>query len=244
MVGEENSGDGVARFTRSCQDFSWAIIGEPTSLGIARTQSGYVELEIEASSLPCHGFDPISEQSLGALSALVRDCRELVGKLSGNFRHSLFIRSFTGLGDDSFWYTRPCARARLLINSFPDSTQQMVVERVKRSAKRIERIYHGTRLRVTVADADNGLVTSKHSESVRALCSGLRSIGQEPTFLHLPSWTDGSTLTEMGIETVIFGPGNLKDAHTNAEFVRIREVEKAALVLALSCMNGRSTKPV
>jgi len=47
----------------------------------------------------------------------------------------------------------------------------------------------------------------------------------------------------MGIETVIFGPGDLKNAHTNAECVRVVEVEKAALVLALSCMSQRSKEP-
>jgi acetylornithine deacetylase/succinyl-diaminopimelate desuccinylase-like protein len=110
-------------------------------------------------------------------------------------------------------------------------------------AKRTEHHYSGTRIKATVVDGDNGLATSKRSESVRALCSGLRAIGEQPLFRHLPSWTDGSTLNEIGIETVIFGPGNLKDAHTKAECVRIDEVEKAALVLALACMSRESKEP-
>jgi len=237
MVGEENSGDGVARFTRSYRDFNWAVVGEPTGLGIARTQSGYMELEIEVFSSPCHGFDPISEQSAVALAALVRDCREMVNDLSRQYPHSLFVRSFAGGGDDSFWYTRPYCRARLLFNPFPDSTQRAVIDGVRRLARRIEHLYSGTRIKATVVDADNGLTTSKRSQSVRALCSGLRAIGEKPAFPHLPSWTDGSTLNDVGIETVIFGPGDLKNAHTNAECVPILEVEKAALVLALACMN-------
>lgn len=127
------------------------------------------------------------------------------------------------------------------MNPYPDLTQSAAIKKVNRLARQTERAYRGTRLTVTLADADNGFTTPSRSDSVRALSRALRRVGLKVRFPHLPSWTDGSTLSEMGIETVIFGPGNLKDAHTNSELVRISDVEKAASVLALACI-GKDPK--
>ena len=42
---------------------------------------------------------------------------------------------------------------------------------------------------------------------------------------------------DKGIPTVIFGPGNLKQAHIANEYVELIEVEKAAIVYTLLALN-------
>jgi acetylornithine deacetylase len=43
--------------------------------------------------------------------------------------------------------------------------------------------------------------------------------------------TDASTLAEHGIPSVVFGPGDIRQAHTRDEWINLSEVESAAEIL-------------
>jgi acetylornithine deacetylase/succinyl-diaminopimelate desuccinylase-like protein len=43
--------------------------------------------------------------------------------------------------------------------------------------------------------------------------------------------TDASTLSEAGIPSVVFGPGDIAQAHTHDEWIDLRQVEQAADIL-------------
>jgi acetylornithine deacetylase len=47
----------------------------------------------------------------------------------------------------------------------------------------------------------------------------------------VPYGTDASTVREAGIPAVVFGPGDIAQAHTKDEWVELAEVEKAADIL-------------
>ena len=47
----------------------------------------------------------------------------------------------------------------------------------------------------------------------------------------VPYGTDASSIQEAGIPAVVFGPGNIAQAHTHNEWVELAEVEQAAEVL-------------
>ena len=47
----------------------------------------------------------------------------------------------------------------------------------------------------------------------------------------VPYGTDASTIAEAGIPSVVFGPGDIAQAHTCDEWVPLDEVEQAAEVL-------------
>jgi acetylornithine deacetylase len=52
----------------------------------------------------------------------------------------------------------------------------------------------------------------------------------------VPYCTDGSTLAQTGIPTVVFGPGDIARAHTCDEWVALEEVEQASEILyRLAC---------
>jgi acetylornithine deacetylase len=65
----------------------------------------------------------------------------------------------------------------------------------------------------------------------RALAAAHQTvIGQEPTFAMWPSVSDAGWLARAGIPTVIYGPGNLAQAHTVDEWVEIDQLVTAAQV--------------
>jgi acetylornithine deacetylase len=57
-----------------------------------------------------------------------------------------------------------------------------------------------------------------------------RELGEPGTLEGANYGTDGSKLARAGIQTVICGPGDIAQAHTDSEFVEIEQVELAARV--------------
>jgi acetylornithine deacetylase len=47
----------------------------------------------------------------------------------------------------------------------------------------------------------------------------------------VPFGTDAATIAGAGIPTVVFGPGDIAQAHTADEWVSLEQVEKAAEIL-------------
>ena len=48
---------------------------------------------------------------------------------------------------------------------------------------------------------------------------------------HVPYGTDASTIAEAGIPSVVFGPGDIAQAHTKDEWIELDQLEPAAEIL-------------
>lgn len=228
MVGEENSGDGVERFVQKYRKFPFAIVGEPTELQIVTTQAGYIEILLEAHAPRCHAFDPVVDQPILSLAEILRQIHRYVRSMQCHD----FVRWIKGGNEDTFWYTRPECSASILINIFQDDQRPHVIKKIRAIVDQEESSSTGIRLRMKVVDWDNGVTVDKDSWGVRVLAQGMRQASLRPSYGHLPSWTDGSALSSVGIPTTIFGPGSLKNAHSSWEHVSVDDVKKAAVTLA------------
>lgn len=62
----------------------------------------------------------------------------------------------------------------------------------------------------------------------------------ETEIVDLPYWTEASMLSQAGINTVVFGPGNLEQAHKPNEYVEIAQLEAAAQRYALAMTGDAS----
>jgi len=56
----------------------------------------------------------------------------------------------------------------------------------------------------------------------------------------LPYWTEAAMLSEAGINAVVYGPGNLEQAHKPNEYVEIDQLEKAAAHYAMALRGAAS----
>ena len=73
---------------------------------------------------------------------------------------------------------------------------------------------------------------SEDSEVAMALATAREMAGETGPPLWFPAALDAGYLNEKGIETVMFGPGDLAFAHTDAEVVPVEQVRRAARVYA------------
>ena len=65
----------------------------------------------------------------------------------------------------------------------------------------------------------------------KAVRSSLQRLDLDSTPVGVPYATDGSRLTGCNVPIVVFGPGDIAQAHTKDEFVELAQVETAVRVL-------------
>ena len=230
MVGEENSGDGVATFIKNNCNYSLAIIGEPTGMKVASSQAGYLEFTIIAKSIPSHAFDPIGEQAIITMTDAINKINELIKKY---FKSSnVFVRYIRGGNEDTYWYTRDICKSTLLINTYPDSQIKRLKEKISELISKLNKNTKHVKISVHMEDWDNGITLKKDLRDLKKLKKSFGEMKIPFGFMHLPSWTDGSTIASKKIPTFIFGPGFLKNAHTKFEHININDVRDSALLLA------------
>ncbi len=65
---------------------------------------------------------------------------------------------------------------------------------------------------------------------IKLLGESIRCSGQDPQVVTMDASTDASRFNEAGIPTVVFGPGDIAQAHTTDEWIDLREVETASAI--------------
>lgn len=67
-------------------------------------------------------------------------------------------------------------------------------------------------------------------EVIDLLGDSIRNSGQDPQVVTMDASTDASRFNEAGIPTVVFGPGDIAQAHTADEWIDLHDVETASTI--------------
>ena len=70
--------------------------------------------------------------------------------------------------------------------------------------------------------------------------SAFKDVFGKTEIVDLPYWTEAAMLSEAGVNTVVYGPGNLEQAHKPNEYVEIAQLQTAAAIYAAALRGGRS----
>ena len=70
--------------------------------------------------------------------------------------------------------------------------------------------------------------------------SAFKDVFGKTEIVDLPYWTEAAMLSEAGVNTVVYGPGNLEQAHKPNEYVEIAQLQTAAVIYAVALRGGRS----
>jgi len=73
---------------------------------------------------------------------------------------------------------------------------------------------------------------------VRGLRSAVESVLGEAKIVGVPYNTDASNLSEGGTPCVVFGPGDIAQAHSRVEFVEIDQLTAAVEILKRFLLSG------
>src|SRR5262249_45588703 len=79
--------------------------------------------------------------------------------------------------------------------------------------------------------AEPALLPKNSDELVKRLGSAINAVRGQHKVHSVPYGTDAATISWSGIPTVVFGPGNIAQAHTIDEWVPLSEIETASEIL-------------
>ena len=236
---------------------NWVVLGEPSSMTLARGQRGRVELEVNTHGRACHASQPdLGENAVYAAARLIFGMEILAGNL-GNDR-------FLGPGSLAVTQIQSEAGSRNVVPdccSFVIDRRLTLGENEAKALAEVQAVIARERVRADVRVLEYrstsftgypaaqhatfpAWVTDENQPLVQAMERAAREeLGARPKMSQFPFSTDGAyTAGVAGIPTIGLGPGDEKLAHTVDDQVRLDDVVGAARVYAALAANMLSGK--
>lgn len=243
---EEYESIGMRALLESGIGAEHAILTEPTRLAVCPAHRGFVWAEIVFTGRAAHGsrydigIDAIRHAALvlAELDAfetevLATRTHPLLGRAS---LHASTISGGIGMST----YPDRCTLA-LERRTLPGESAEGVMREIQSACDRVrtrdQRLDASVRLLTTQAPSDVAL----DAPVVRMVERALKAESMPAPVEGLSAWTDAALLNEAGIPAICFGPGDIGLAHAAEEYVPVREIEAATVVLervALEWMRG------
>jgi len=225
LVDEENGQAGSRAFAKSGFKADLAIVGEPTRCEVVTAHKGSVFVEIETRGQAAHGATP--QFGSNAVLAMAR----VVEFLETDYRKRLQRQKHRvlGCGTVNVGSIRGGSQPNIVPDrcgigvdrrTLPGETERSVCREITAllCARKLDAQVSSARLAPCLP-----LETDVELPLVRQF---LRSVGQSrPLGVHY--FCDAAVLSAGGIPSVVFGPGDIAQAHTADEWVSIPQLEQA-----------------
>jgi acetylornithine deacetylase/succinyl-diaminopimelate desuccinylase-like protein len=231
LVDEENGQAGSRALARSQLKADLAIVGEPTSHRIVTAHKGNIWLQLETHGRSAHGSRPeLGRNAVHAMARIVDALEtEYAATLRQRQRHPLLGHGTINVGT---------IRGGTQPNIVPDSCVITIDRRTlpgeteTRVKREIQSFLAGKKLRATFSGTGRQWPCSPMETNTRLplVRQFLRSIGQRKP-LGVNYFCDAAILAEGGIPSVVFGPGDIAQAHTPDEWISLRSLERATEML-------------
>jgi len=212
-----------------------AIIGLGTSNRICLGNKGRIDVEIIVRGKSAHSSMP--EKGVNAVDGF-RRVMERLDRLPLGAGHpglgsaTLTVTQVTSGPDISHTIPDACRAVldrRLLPGEDPDSAFQDIQDALKEVAGWTIEVTRGAFMYPSEVAKDCALAAAAAGAS-REL------IQREVELFYSPAALDAGFLNRNGVETIMFGPGDLRFAHTDQEAVSLQEVRNAAKIYAATAL--------
>jgi acetylornithine deacetylase len=231
-VDEEFTHTGSSRLARTDLGADLAVVAEPTLLDLVHCHKGALRWKIRTSGVACHSSTPhLGVNAVYRMSRVLSALEEYAGALGAS-------------APDPFVGTPSLSVGRIeggqSVNIVPDWCEIEVDRRLipgEEPAKAMEQA--GAFLTGRLGTLD-GIefgepwvclppLEPRIGEWLGPLKEAVaRATGDEPRVVGVPFGTDAGPLSASGLPCVVFGPGDIAQAHTNDEWVDLDQVRQAA----------------
>lgn len=234
-VDEEHGGRGVSILMKSGLRADYAIVAEPTLLNIVNAHKGVARWLVETTGRACHSSRP--DEGVNAVYRMA--------KLLGGIEE--YARKLQALPPDPVLGPRTVSVGRVTggvsPNTVPDFCRADVDRRLL-PGETFEsatadfdaylRALPGVDFSFTLTQASPGctpLDPKQSVELVKRFGSVIDSVVGKHTVHSVPFGTDASRIAVTGVPAVVFGPGDIAQAHTKDEWIDLAQLEPAAEIL-------------
>jgi acetylornithine deacetylase len=234
-VDEEHTFLGIQKLVEAGPRADLAIVAEPTQLDIVRAHKGAIRWKMATVGRACHSSRP--DQGLNAIYRMGH-------LLTGIERYAAHLHSLPPdplLGPPTLSVGR--IEGGTSVNTVPD---RCTIELDRRVIPGEDPSEAPTQL-MNFLHAEGGIHFPVENEEpwmrlpplgpelsvelVDRLGAAIQAVRGSWRALAVPYGTDASTLAAAGIPSVIFGPGDIAQAHTRDEWIDLAEVELASEIL-------------
>ena len=231
VVGEEENGDGSARFLeQECP--AWVVIGEPTSLLPAFSHFGYMEIALTTQGRRIHSSLP--ELGHNAIESMLRVLLQIEqAPLFDNTEEPKLIYSIREMSSSRAGFVVPDrCEAMIDLHLSPDTDPARIRQELEKILVKTRRLIKGLQLEVSFDFESGGYQLDRSNPLSVTLEEVFPRLNLPLEFVPFRSHSDGNLFFQAGSKPLILGPGSLETAHTAEEQTSLAEVEAAARVYA------------
>jgi len=243
VVGEEFDNVGANKlvtdkqFTKLTQAL---VVAEPTALQLAIKHKGFANVEVEVEGKAAHGSVP--EKGIDAIEKAAKIIVEIE-----NLKKEFALKKDPLLGQPKIhastieggreWSVVPdrCI-VRFEIRTIPGYATNQAVKDVERIIHELARKDPDLKAKVGLFLSGEPLNTSPEDPMIKGLKKAIKTVkAVEPQIIGLPFYTEAAIFAKaLNIPACIIGPGDIAQAHSADEFVKMSEVIEAARIYALT----------
>ncbi len=205
----------------------YALIGEPTSLTPIHAHKGIMMEKIRITGQAGHSSNPnLGNNALDAMHSVLSELMQYRQHLKDTYRDANFVIDYPTMnfgcihGGDS--PNRICGRCELEfdLRALPGMNNQALLEDITALLPRIER-NTGTKIQLNeLFPSVPSFSTKKESDIIQA-CERLTNKPADTVAFA----TEGGYLNQLGMETLILGPGSIDQAHQPNEFMGLDQIK-------------------
>jgi acetylornithine deacetylase len=234
-VDEEFTFRGVQRMVQSGLKVDGAVVAEPTQLDVVTAHKGAVRWHLHTTGRSCHSSSP--EQGVNAiyrmgklLGAVERYADELRRSRNDPVLGPPTMSVGVIAGGTSVNTVPERCRIEIDRRLLPGEDPRRAPEDLRAFLERQPGIDFPIQsdppwlVKTALGSAGSEDLVARLGKAIDAVRGSHRVLG-------VPYGTDASTLADAGIPAVVFGPGDIAQAHTHDEWVDLAEVERAADIL-------------
>lgn len=250
VIGEETTSEGTTHLVRNGPKTSFAINGEPTNMELIIAHKGAVLIQVAAKGKAAHcdtpwlGINSIEKMSkivLAISEQLPRELKRKTHRLIGS--PTINIGSIQGGGWPYTTVPEDC-KIVIITGLLPGEKKESVLPIYEKIVTELQREDPELQADIdvvpieTIPEAYNlPFETDESAVIVRSVeNSAQKVLGRKPRVTGAGYWCDASILSYAGVQTVIFGPGEVECAHSATEYVQIDHLLDSARIYALAAL--------
>ena len=231
---EESTMEGaIALAKQGCPYVSHAVIGEPTDLKPVRAHKGIMMEALRLVGHAGHSSNPaLGTNALEAMHLAIADILQWRAELQAKYRDDHFDVPVPTLnlghihgGDNP---NRICEACELHFDLRP--VPGMSIEELREQFhQRMGHLFHNNPIKWethSLAAGTPAMSTDKDAAIVKASEHCCSHIAQTAAFC-----TEGPYLSQLGIDTIILGPGNIAQAHQPDEYLALASINPMVKIL-------------
>jgi acetylornithine deacetylase/succinyl-diaminopimelate desuccinylase family protein len=229
LVDEENGQEGSRTFAKSKLKADLAIIGEPTELKVVTAHKGDLWLKLVTRGRAAHGARP--ELGDNAVHQMAR----VIDLLETKYQKVLRKRQHSILGSPSI--NVGAVRGGCQPNIVPDRCEIDIDRRTIPGEKDAEvqreivDFIRSAGLKVQLINSKSKECMALETDPRNELVREFMSINRQTAPAGVDFFSDAAIIASGGIPSVVFGPGNIAQAHTIDEWISVRSLERATNIL-------------